>query len=199
MARNNRATFMRNRLAAILLSALLTGCATGPKHSEIKDTIPALNPALGRIYFYRASVLGAAIQPTFQLNGEAVGEMVPQGFFYVDRHPGSYLVSAKTESTATLQFVLEARQTRYVRGHLNIGFLVGRPAIQLIEERIALQELQNLSYVPSPAMSPVGAAPAFAPAHAPAPAAQGAPAAAGSMNLKDLEGLLPPAESGKKP
>lgn len=199
MARNNRATFMPISLAAILLGAFLTGCATGPKHSEIKDTIPALNPALGRIYFYRSSVLGAAIQPNFQLNGEVVGAMVPQGFFYVDRHPGSHLVSAKTESTATLQLVLGASQTRYVRGHLNIGFLVGRPAIQLIEERIALQEIQSLSYISSPALSPVGAAPAFAPALAPAPAAQGAPAAAGTMNLKDLEGLLPPAESGKKP
>jgi len=182
-------------IAAVLICALLAGCASGPKHSEMKDTIPALNPALGRIYFYRSSVMGAAIQPNFQLNGEVVGAMVPQGFFYVDRHPGSYLVTARTESTATLQLVLGANQTRYVRGYLNIGFLVGRPAIDLIEERIALQEIQNLSYIPSPALSPVGAAPASAPA----PAAQGAPAAAGPANLKDLEGLLPPAGAGKKP
>jgi len=80
-----------------------------------------------------------------------------------------------------------------------MGFLVGRPAVALVEERIALQEMDNLSYLPSPALSPVGGAPASIPAPAPASAAQGAPAAAGAVNLKDLEGLLPAAGSGRKP
>jgi len=185
----------RAGIAAALFCAFLAGCASGPKHSEMRSTIPALNPQLGRIYFYRASTLGAAIQPNFQLNGEVIGEMVPLGFFYVDRYPGSYLLTAKTESSASLQILLAANQTRYVRGYLNMGFFVGRPAIELVEERVALQEMNDLSYVPSLAISPAGAAPPSAPVSSriPLPTTQGAPAAAAPASLKDLEGLLPPA------
>lgn len=62
--------------------------------------------------------------------------------------------------------------------------------------------LNDLGGVPASAgsstsvpQSVVGAAPAPAPARA--PAAQGAPAAVRPVNLRDLEGLLPPAGSGK--
>lgn len=185
----------RAGIAVALVCALLAGCASGPKLSEIKSTIPALNPQLGRIYFYRASAVGAAIQPNLELNGEVIGEMVPLGFFYVDRYPGSYELIAKTESTAVLRIVLAANQTRYVRGSLTMGLFVGRPATELVEESVALQEMDDLSYVPSLAISPGGVAPLAAPVSSriPTPMTQGAPAAGAPANLKDLEGLLPPA------
>lgn len=180
---------MRIRLFLLLLAALVSGCASGPKYSEIKNSIPELNPEMGRIYFYRPSVVGAAVQPNILLNGTVVGEMVPNGFFYVDRTPGSYMATARTESEATLQLTLQPNQTQYVKGSISIGFFVGRPNLMLVDQMNALTELQDLAYIGTATLhaGSAGAASTSAPASAAAP-----PGAGGSKTqLKDLEGLLP--------
>jgi len=70
---------------AIVVSVLLAACATsGPKFSEMTASMSPAKPDIGRIYFYRTTVLGAAVQPSVRLNGEVVGKAVPNGFFYVD-------------------------------------------------------------------------------------------------------------------
>jgi hypothetical protein len=177
----------------LLLSAALAGCASGPKYAEIKNTIPALQPEMGRIYFYRSSALGAALKPDIRLNGQVVGEMVPLGFFYVDRQPGSYLASATTEVEATLKIPLEANQTRYVRGYITMGLYLGRPGMELVSATEALQEMQDLAHTGASAQG------TSATASGAAPAAAGATSSTGtSTNRNDLEGLLPGTEGGKK-
>jgi hypothetical protein len=172
------------RLPVLLLAALLSACASGPKYSEIKGSIPELDPERGRIYFYRPSAVGAAVQPNILLNGSVVGEMVPHGFFFVDRAPGTYLATARTESEASLEIPLGANQTRYVRGGLSIGFFVGRPTLTLVEPADALLELADLAYIGD---RPLGAAGASPPPEAPA---SGVAAQGGGTQMKDLEGLL---------
>lgn len=173
------------RTVLLILAAALTGCASGPKYSEIKGSIPELNPEQGRIFFYRPSALGAAIQPNILLNGNVVGEMVPQGFFFVDRSPGTYMATARTESEATLEIQLPANETRYVRGSISLGIFVGRPNLTLVDPPEARIELGDLGYTGNVALrlGPAGAVPAAA---APPPS----PASGGSAKLKDLEGLL---------
>src|ERR1700686_5101650 len=77
---------------------LLAACASGPKYSDVKSSIPPLSSDQGRVYFYRSnSMMGSAIQPSIMLNGEKVGDSKPGGFFYVDRPPGNYEVVCGTE------------------------------------------------------------------------------------------------------
>ena len=177
---------MSARSIVLLLSALVPACATGPKYADVKSSIPALDPGLGRIFFYRSSQLGGALQPTIFVNGSAVGEMVPMGFFYVDRFPGAYVVSAKTEAEATLELTLQARQTHYVKGSMSLGVLLYRPNFTLMDQMSALIEMEELGYsggVPLQAGSGGGA---------PLPGAAEPPDSSGSKTqLKDLEGLLP--------
>ena len=83
---------MRNlvRLASVLCAvALVAACATGPKSAEMKGGIPGLDPAKGRIFFYRNSsmLIGGGLQPTILLNGTKVGDSIPGGFYFVDRSP----------------------------------------------------------------------------------------------------------------
>lgn len=177
------------RMLPLLLSAALVGCASGPKYAEIKNTIPELRPELGRIYFYRSSAMGAAVQPNILLNGQVVGEMVPRGFFYVDRAPGSYVASAKTETETTLKISLEADQTRYVRGSISFGIVVGRPNMELVNASEAMQEIQDLAYAGTSALGTSGTAGTAPPS---------AGSAADGNSIKDLEGLLPGAEGTKK-
>jgi hypothetical protein len=185
---------MRHRLWLVLCAALAAGCASGPKFSEVRSTIPDLAPEHGRIFFYRPSAVGAAVQPNILLNGDVVGEMVPLGFFFVDRYPGNYVVSAATESEASVSLSLEPKQTQYVRGSLSIGFFVGRPVFTLVDQTSALAEMEELSYVGSTPLTGDPARAAAPPGAAPPPPA---PAKGSATTLKDLEGLMPGAAGSK--
>ena len=126
---------------------LLSACATGPKYEEVRSSLPVLDPAQGRIYFYRQAVLfGDALQPTVWLNGEVVGESQPGGFFFVDRTPGDYETVMSTETEKKLSFTLEPGQIRYIKMSIGLGILVGRIIPNLVDEAVGLEELSGLSY-----------------------------------------------------
>jgi uncharacterized protein DUF2846 len=144
---------MSNRrwLAATLMAILLlSGCASGPKYSTLATTLPSMAPEKGRIYFYRPSAFGAAVQPDIKLNGEKVGTAKPHGFYFVDREPGNCEVTAATETEKKLTFVLEAGQERYVRLKIQMGILVGRIVPELVDKIEAVEELKDLSYIAEP-------------------------------------------------
>jgi hypothetical protein len=139
------------RWAGLLaMVVIVAGCATGgPKFKEMSSEMAAPPAGLGRIYFYRTSVFGAAVQPEVKLNGEAVGKAVPQGFFYADRPPGDYTVTTATEVEKTLTFTLDAGQVRYVRLAISLGVFVGRVYGELVDETVAVKEMESTSYTGS--------------------------------------------------
>lgn len=94
--------------------------------------------------------MGAAVQPDLKLNGEKVGTAKPGGFYFVDREPGNYEVSAATETEKKLTFVLEPGQERYVRLRMQMGILVGRVVPELVDKAEALEDLDGRSYIASP-------------------------------------------------
>jgi hypothetical protein len=141
------------RVRTALISAMLwivSACATGPRYSEVASTIPELKPDEGRIYFYRPSSFGAAVQPSIHLNGTKVGTAKPYGFYFVDRAPGDYEVSAETETEKKLTFTLEPGQERYVRLKSQIGALVLRVVPELVDKAQAAEELAKLHFIAEP-------------------------------------------------
>lgn len=142
-----RRTFFTPMLPLLLL---LSACATGPKYAEVVSTIPSLSPSQGRIYFYRPSALGAAVQPEINLNGQKVGTAKPHGFYFVDRAPGNYEVTAATETEKKLTFTLDPGQERYVRLKMQMGVLVGRVVPELVDKAKAESELKGLSFIADP-------------------------------------------------
>ena len=134
-------------LLALAISLILGGCAmTGPRFSELAPTLTPVGSDTGRIYIYRTTALGAAVQPEVRLNGEVVGSAVPNGFFYVDRAPGNYEVITSTEVDRKLSMTLDKGQTRYVRLNISIGFFVGHVYPELVENEVGQQEIQDLRY-----------------------------------------------------
>lgn len=121
-------------LIALACAAMFSGCASGPQYSAIKDTIPPVPAESGRIYFFRPSVLGAAIQPDVKVNGQVVGVAKSHGFFYIDRPAGEYKIETSTEVTRTLSLVLEKGQTRFVQLNISMGFFVGHVYPELVDE-----------------------------------------------------------------
>jgi hypothetical protein len=103
-------------LTVPLLFGVLSGCATGPKYTEVASSFDALEPGKGRIFIYRPSSFGAAVQPDVRLNGEVVGKAKPLGFFFVDRAPGEYEIVTSTEVERSLSDTLIAsRKVRQER------------------------------------------------------------------------------------
>jgi hypothetical protein len=143
-------TIMRRLVPLVLLALLLPACASGPKYTEVMSTLPSPTPTQGRIYFYRPSALGAAVQPDIKLNGQKIGTAKPHGFYFVDRDPGDCVVSAATETEKRLTFTLEPRQERYVRLKIQIGVLVGRIVPELVDKAEAEEELKGLSFIANP-------------------------------------------------
>ena len=141
-------------MLAVFAAALLAlgGCATtGPTYSKFKSAAPKLDPADGRIYIYRVSALGAAVQPEVKVNGDVVGTAVPFGFLLVDRKPGAYEISTATEVERKLSLTLEKGQTRYVRLNVSIGFFVGHIYPELVDNEVGEKELQECRFAGKPA------------------------------------------------
>jgi len=138
-------------VVAIVASVLLAACATsGPKFSEMTASMSPAKPDMGRIYFYRTTVLGAAVQPSVRLNGEVIGKAVPNGFFYVDSPPGNYQVATETEVERKLTFTLEAGQVRYVRLNISMGFFVGHVYGELVDQAKGQKEIADLHFTGVP-------------------------------------------------
>jgi hypothetical protein len=133
--------------AAILAATLASGCASGPTFNEAKSSFVATPQGQGRIFFYRTTVAGAAVQPSIYLNGDVVGSAVPGGFFYVDRPAGKFEVSASTETENKLSFVVDPGQTRYVRLDMSIGLFVGHVVPRLVDDEQGAKEIQETKYV----------------------------------------------------
>lgn len=142
----NRKSFLKLALAGAF-AAVLAGCATGAKYTEMASSIPTLKPGEGRVYFIRtSSMVGGALQPEIRLNGQPVGVSQSGGFFYVDRPAGNYVAAASTETEKTLSFTLAAGETKYVRSSVSLGVMVGRLILELETPEKGKAELANLSY-----------------------------------------------------
>jgi hypothetical protein len=143
------------RLAVVAMAALLSACASGPKHAEIQSSIPALKSGEGRLYVYRSSgMFGAAIQPNVLVNGKVVGESKPGGFFFVDLPPGPLEVSTSTEVEKKLSLTLDAGQTRYVRTTVGLGVIVYRVYPELVDNAEGAKALAETSYIGKPLAKP---------------------------------------------
>ncbi|HLB15493.1 MAG TPA: DUF2846 domain-containing protein [Burkholderiales bacterium] len=170
------------------LIALLAGCATGgATRDEIRTALGPPAAGHGRIYLYRTSPRGFAIQPEIRVNDVPVGRSVPNGFFFVDRPAGVYIVATTTEVTRAVRIELAAGETRYVRTDISFGILAGRVTPVLVSREEAEVQLVGLSYTGDPVPPrTAGDRPAAAP-EAAAPSAPDKP-----VDLDDLKGLLPP-------
>lgn len=143
---DRRASYV-TRVVALVLTTLLSACATGPSLSTIETHLKPPGPGQGRIYFYRdGSPLGAAVQPSVLLSGEPIGRATSGGVFFADRPPGKYIVSIQTEVEKTLPVELRESQSQYVRLEISMGFLVGRIIPVLVDAATGAAEAGRLSF-----------------------------------------------------
>lgn len=137
-------------LFGFIAALALAGCASGPAYQEVAGSFPQLAPDQGRIYIYRATSMGAAVQPDVKVNDEVVGSAVPNGFFYIDRPAGDYRISTSTEVKKTLTMQLEPGQVRYVRLNIAMGLMVGHVYPELVDSSEGQAELEKTKFTGAP-------------------------------------------------
>ena len=65
--------------------------------SEVKGTLSPIPKEKGRILLYGTVLLGAAVQPTVEINDVVVGQAKPREFFHSDSLAEHYDMNAMTE------------------------------------------------------------------------------------------------------
>ena len=93
---------MNKILAVILLSALITGCASVKMESkEASDKLKQFAPpGIGNsgLYLYRDSSFGTALKKDILVDGQCVGESAPNVFFYTEVTGGKvHVISTESE------------------------------------------------------------------------------------------------------
>jgi hypothetical protein len=141
---------VRKQICMMLAVCFLGGCATsGIRYAEMSSaTAPRLAGGMGRIYFYRNGMpIGLAVQPDIKLNGEKVGNAVPNGFFFVDRPAGKYEITATTETEEKVTVTLRAGETQYVQFYITPGILLPHANLNPVTREKAEQEMAELHQV----------------------------------------------------
>lgn len=89
---------------------------------------------------------GTAIQPAVKLDGIKVGDVVPGGYFYVDRPAGTYEISVATEKEEDINITVKPGETRYVRFDPGMGIAVVHFLPTLIWPDQGAEEIKELHY-----------------------------------------------------
>lgn len=141
---NQQAFSPQQLLSALLLLVLMSGCASGTKYSEYRPTMPPPAEGFGRVWFYRPSAFGAAIQPAVKLDDQSVGRAVPRGFFHVETRPGLHRISATTEWKHKAEINVSTNSDTYVRLDMAMGLFAGHVIPKEVPEAKATNDLKNL-------------------------------------------------------
>ena len=134
------------RLVIVGSIFILGGCATGMLYDEAAQTIPTLASDKGRIYIYRTTTFGTAVQPAVNVNGREEGKAKPGGFFFVDLEPGTHSVS--TGQGAQITLILTANEELYIRLEMKMGLFVGTVQPVLVDNSTGESEIRKTRYDP---------------------------------------------------
>jgi hypothetical protein len=139
----------------VLTAGLLASCASGTKFSAMQSSMPACNPDMGRVFFYRTAVIAPAIRPPIVVTGANYNQQVwkakANGFFYQDLPPGSYTADIKMSVADNVSFTLDKGQTRFIKLNvIPVTILARHFYLELVDEQAGLKEIADCEYTGQP-------------------------------------------------
>ena len=143
----NRPNVLSLLVCALPLLALGGGCASGVKFAEYRATVPPPAEGYARIWFYRPSAFGAAVQPAVKLDDQQVGRAVPHGFFHVETPPGTHEVSTATEWKHKKPVTVTTNADSYIRLNMAMGLFVGHVIPEEMPESKATNQMNKLHLI----------------------------------------------------
>ncbi len=126
----------------VVVFAVLSGCATGPKFADAVEKIPAVSQDKGRIFVYRnANPLMALFQRVFTMDGKDIADVFNGTSFYHDTTPGSHTVSYNTPKE-NLKFSVPAGGSVYLKYTIGAGSTAENSTeVRIVPEVFAKQEI----------------------------------------------------------
>ena len=134
-------------LVMVFLSIVLVGCASGPTYQQQNHTLSEVDTDKARMYFYRTAVMGGVVQPEVRLDGHIIGFAQPKGYFYVDKPPGEYRISVKTEKEFSITVNLKAGEVKYFSLEPRLGAFVGNIEPVPVEVSEGEEEIKGTNYI----------------------------------------------------
>jgi len=133
---------------AVVSMNVLAACASGPTFKETRASELAVAPGLTRIYFYRVDTMaGVGFQLNISIDGVPIGSMLPGGYFYEDKPPGSYEISTtRLGQKDSTKITVKQGETRYIRFDLVIGFFGGHLIPTPVSTELGKSEIANSKF-----------------------------------------------------
>lgn len=144
-----RASLAGFGMAVVLLG--LVGCAaSGPKY-EVAAAPPT---GQGLVYIYRPGKFmgggaGFDVHTGTKEADRAVTYLQNGGYFPFYTPPGEITLWGKTESSASVTLDVKAGETYYVKGSIGVGFIVGRPRLEVVDNATGAKEVKECKLLPA--------------------------------------------------
>jgi hypothetical protein len=132
--------------SVLLLAAavVFAGCASNQQFVRFPDQGKRLeDPAKGRIYVIRPSVMGSAASLEVWDGNLHVGNTGANSFLCWERKPGQAQVSGKEENVSTVELNVEANQVYYIFQHMRMGWVQARNKLEVITEEEGQKRLKG--------------------------------------------------------
>lgn len=142
---------MKKVASVLLLSALITGCASVSLEDQAaSDKAKQFGPpAEGNagLYIYRNSAIGAALKKDIRVDGKCIGESAPNIFFYTQvKGNETHEVSTESEfSPNKLTMMFNAGKNYFIRQYIKFGVFVGGADLELMLEDQGKSDVSKLS------------------------------------------------------
>jgi Protein of unknown function (DUF2846) len=139
---------LSSRLVVLALAGLLlSSCASVQREAApSQPDRPERGKALVIFYRERHFVGGGVSYKVFD-NGARIGGLPNGAYFVYQATPGAHKFTASTEVTDEKPLAVEAGKTYYVRGEVQMGVLVGRPHLIIVDRQEAAGALKDLHRV----------------------------------------------------
>ncbi|MGH7407871.1 MAG: DUF2846 domain-containing protein [Candidatus Methylomirabilales bacterium] len=129
--------------------AALAGCA--PSLGAAFANVQTVPDQAAVVYIYRPSkFIGGGVGYDVKANGVVVTTLYNGGYYPYIAKPGEIEFSAKTEATSSVTLDVKAGSVYYVRGTVGVGFIVGRPHLEVVPPEVAEKEIIETKLIPEP-------------------------------------------------
>jgi len=133
-------------LVAIAVS-LLSSCASVQREAApAQPDRPQSGKGLVIVYRERHFTGGGVSYKVFD-NGTRIGGLPNGAYFVYQAKPGVHKFTASTEVTDEKALTVEAGKTYYIRGEVQMGVLVGRPHLIIVDRQEAEGAIKDLRRV----------------------------------------------------
>ena len=139
-------------LLALAVCAVLAGCAKMPLREDYVYEQPAqtavADAETGLIYFFRESAFTGGGISYFIIEDDTKIGLLKSGTYFVHKATqGKHTYWAETEARSAVTLDIQAGQTYYIEGGVNIGMWAGRPQLTEVTRPVADKFLPELKYI----------------------------------------------------